>query len=69
MNQQELLKRALEFLARTDIKGAEAEDMAMVKSWIKQVQGASLTASLGPRTGVQTVPAAGAGEVAGTAGK
>lgn len=68
MNQQELLKRAQEFLDRTDIKGSEAEDMAMVKSWLKQLQSASLAAAFATRA-APTVPVAGATQVADAVGK
>ncbi len=71
MTQQELLKKALDFLDRTDIKGSEAEDMTLVRQWLKRLQNTALAASLTPppAPAVPVAPPAPAAQVAGTPAK
>lgn len=44
-----VIERTLEFLERTEIVGAEAEDMALCKSWLRNLAKAT-------RARTQTVP-------------
>ena len=68
MTKLQMVRRTLEFLDRTPINGAEAEDMVICRQWLRNVEVTAELVARGSNVGGQS-PDAPVSQVADTIGK